>query len=41
VFLYTYISMAVIIALPALVFTRVPEDTRKNEVIARGNRSQK
>lgn len=41
VFLYTYISMAVIIALPALVFTRVPEDTRKNEVIARGNRSRK
>ncbi|WP_313050295.1 MFS transporter [Atlantibacter subterraneus] len=40
VFLYTYLSMAVIIALPALVFTRVPEDTRKNEVIARRRRSE-
>lgn len=40
VFLYTYLSMAVIIALPALVFTRVPEDTRKNVVIARRRRSE-
>lgn len=41
VFLYTYLSMAVIIALPALVFTRVPDDARKNVVIARRKRSQR
>lgn len=40
VFLYTYLSMAVIIALPALIFSRVPDDTRKNAVLARRNRSQ-
>ncbi|MCT4716411.1 MFS transporter [Enterobacteriaceae bacterium H18W14] len=40
VFLYTYLSMAVIIALPALVFTRVPKDITKNVVIARRKRSQ-
>ncbi|WP_435952953.1 MFS transporter [Dryocola sp. BD626] len=40
VFLYTYLSMAVVIALPALVFTRVPKDTTKNVVIARRKRSQ-
>lgn len=38
-FLYTYIAMAVIIALPALVFTRVPNDTTKNAVISRRKRS--
>jgi len=40
VFLYTYLSMAVIIALPALIFSRVPDDTRKNTVLARRKRSQ-
>jgi DHA2 family multidrug resistance protein-like MFS transporter len=30
VFLYTYLSMAVIIALPAFIFARVPDDTSKN-----------
>jgi DHA2 family multidrug resistance protein-like MFS transporter len=38
VFLYTYLSMAVIIALPALVFARVPRDTTKNVIIARRKR---
>ncbi len=33
--LYTYLSMAVIIALPAFIFARVPDDTRKNVVIRR------
>ena len=41
VFLYTYLCMAVIIALPALVFARVPKDTMKNVVIARRRRSHK
>lgn len=41
VFLYAYLSMAVIIALPALLFTRVPNDTSKNVVIARRNRRRK
>ncbi|WP_313097739.1 MFS transporter [Atlantibacter hermannii] len=40
VFLYTYLSMAVIIALPALIFSHVPDDTRKNAVLARRKRSQ-
>ncbi|WP_202304658.1 MFS transporter [Dryocola clanedunensis] len=40
VFLYTYLSMAVIIALPALVFARVPRDTTKNVIIARRKRKQ-
>lgn len=40
VFLYTYLTMAVIIALPALVFNHVPEDARKNMLIPRRNRSQ-
>ena len=35
VFMYTYLCMAVIIALPALVFARVPDDISKNVVIAR------
>lgn len=39
VFLYTYISMAVVIALPAVIFARVPNDTTKNVVIRRGKRS--
>lgn len=39
VFLYTYLSMAVIIALPALVFARVPKDTTKNVIIARRKRN--
>lgn len=39
VFLYTYLSMAVIIALPAVIFARVPNDTTKNVVIRRGKRS--
>ena len=38
VFMYTYFSMAVIIALPALIFVRVPDDTSKNAVIARRKR---
>ena len=41
VFFYTYLCMAVIIALPALVFARVPKDTMKNVVIARRRRSNK
>jgi DHA2 family multidrug resistance protein-like MFS transporter len=40
VFLYTYLSMAAIVALPALVFARVPKDTTKNVIIARRKRSQ-
>jgi DHA2 family multidrug resistance protein-like MFS transporter len=39
VFLYTYLSMAVIIALPALIFSRVPDDVGSNTVIRRRNRS--
>lgn len=41
VFLYTYLSMAVIIALPALIFARVPNDTSKNVVIGRRKRSER
>ncbi|MCS2150003.1 MFS transporter [Scandinavium manionii] len=40
VFLYTYLSMAVIIALPALIFARVPDDISKNVIIARRKRSK-
>ncbi|MBM6606881.1 MFS transporter [Enterobacteriaceae bacterium RIT814] len=40
VFLYTYFSMAVIIALPALIFARVPDDTSKNVVLRRRKRSE-
>ncbi|MFZ4257979.1 MFS transporter [Raoultella terrigena] len=40
VFLYTYLSMAVIIALPALIFSRVPDDIEGNTVIARRKRSE-
>ncbi len=35
IFTYTYLSMALVIALPALVFLRVPDDTSKNTVISR------
>ena len=38
VFIYTWLCMAVIIALPAIVFARVPNDTHKNVVIARRKR---
>jgi DHA2 family multidrug resistance protein-like MFS transporter len=40
VFLYTYLSMAVIIALPALIFSRVPDGIEGNTVIARRKRSE-
>ncbi|MRS15039.1 MFS transporter [Enterobacteriaceae bacterium RIT691] len=40
VFLYTYLSMAVIIALPALIFARVPDDISKNVIITRRKRSE-
>ncbi len=39
VFLYTYLSMAAIIALPALIFSRVPDDVGSNIVLRRRNRS--
>lgn len=39
VFIYTYLTMAVVIALPALLFARVPDDSRKNATIARRKRS--
>lgn len=40
IFLYTYLSMAVVIALPALIFSRVPDDTTTQSVIRRGKRSE-
>jgi len=40
VFIYTYSSMALIIALPALVFLRVPTDTTQNFAITRRKRNQ-
>ncbi|WP_312466864.1 MFS transporter [Pseudescherichia sp.] len=40
VFFSTYLCMAVIIALPALVFARVPNDASTNTVIARRKRSK-
>lgn len=40
VFIYTYSCMAVIIALPALVFLRVPTDTTQNFSITRRKRSE-
>ena len=40
VFMYTYFSMAMIIALPAMIFARVPDDTSKNVVIRRRKRSE-
>jgi MFS transporter, DHA2 family, multidrug resistance protein len=39
-FMYTYLCMALIIALPALIFARVPDDVTKNVVIARRKRSE-
>ncbi|HFZ8994113.1 TPA: MFS transporter [Citrobacter freundii] len=38
VFMYTWICVAIIIALPALIFARVPNDTHKNTVISRRKR---
>ncbi|NDJ57140.1 MFS transporter [Enterobacteriaceae bacterium 4M9] len=40
VFIYTYLTMAAVIALPALLFMRVPPDSSKNITIARRKRSQ-
>jgi MFS transporter, DHA2 family, multidrug resistance protein len=40
VFIYTYFSMALIIALPALIFARVPDDVSKNVIISRRKRSE-
>ena len=40
VFLYTYLSMAVVIALPTLIFSRVPDDTTTNIVMSRRKRSE-
>lgn len=40
VFMYTYLCMALIIALPVLIFSRVPDDASKNTVIARRKRSE-
>ncbi len=40
VFIYTYLTMAAVIALPALLFLRVPPDSNKNLTIARRKRSQ-
>lgn len=40
VFMYTYFCMALIIALPALIFARVPADVTKNVIIARRKRSE-
>ena len=39
VFMYTWLSMAFIIALPAFVFARVPSDTHQNVAISRRKRS--
>ncbi|HGC6389923.1 TPA: MFS transporter [Cronobacter dublinensis] len=38
IFLWTYLCMALIIAVPALVFARVPNDISKNTAIARRKR---
>ena len=35
VFMYTWLSMALIIALPAFIFARVPNDTHQNVAISR------
>lgn len=40
IFIYTYSSMALIIALPALVFLRVPSDSTKNFNLTQRNRNQ-
>lgn len=39
VFFYTWVTMAIIIALPALLFARVPQDDSKNTVIPRRKKS--
>ncbi|CRY55247.1 multidrug efflux system protein MdtE [Yersinia intermedia] len=39
-FLYSYLCMAVIIALPALIFNRVPPDTETNRHLARSAKNQ-
>ncbi|MTD42669.1 MFS transporter [Erwinia sp. CPCC 100877] len=39
IFLYTWLTMAVIIALPALLFARVPKDSSENVAITRRKRS--
>lgn len=39
VFMYTWPCMAVIIALPAIIFARLPNDTQQNMVISRRKRS--
>ncbi|MDA8479613.1 MFS transporter [Citrobacter sp. Awk 4] len=39
VFMYSWLCMAFIIALPAIIFSRVPNDTHKNTVISRRKRS--
>jgi MFS transporter, DHA2 family, multidrug resistance protein len=38
-FIYSWLCMAVIIALPALVFWRVPRDISKNVVLSRRRKS--
>ena len=39
VFMYTWLCIALIIALPAIIFARVPNDTQPNAVISRRKRS--
>ena len=39
VFMYTWLSMAFIIALPSFIFARVPNDTHQNVAISRRKRS--
>lgn len=39
-FLYSYLCMAIIIALPALIFNRVPPDTETNRHLARSAKNQ-
>lgn len=38
IFMYTWLCMAFVIALPAIIFARVPDDTHKNVVIGRRKR---
>lgn len=40
IFMYTYFCMALVIALPALLFARVPNDRSENTVISRRKRSE-
>lgn len=37
VFFFTWLAVALIVALPALLFTRVPDDSGKNAALARNN----